>query len=105
QQLINSLPQDRVGIVVFAGNAYIQMPLSTDLQAASMFVNTISTDIAPTQGTSVNDAITQSLSLLYPKGKPADATSSKVIVLLSDGENHEEGATEAAKNAEKAGAI
>ncbi|MGZ5283795.1 MAG: vWA domain-containing protein [Bacteroidia bacterium] len=105
QQLINALPQDRVGMVVFAGNAYIQMPLSSDLQAASMFVNTISTDIAPTQGTSLTDAIAQSLSLLYPKNKPKDATSAKVIVLLSDGENHEDDATEAAKNAQKSGAI
>lgn len=105
QQLINSLPQDKVGMVVFAGNAYIQMPLSTDLQAASMFVNTISTDIAPTQGTSLADAIEQSLSLLYPKNKPKDESSAKVIVLLSDGENHEENATVAATNAQKAGAI
>ncbi len=105
QQLLRSLPQDRVGIVVFAGNAYVQMPLTSDLQAAAMFVNSISTDIAPTQGTSVTEAIGQSSRLLFPPGKTQHSTSAKIIVLISDGEDHEAGAKAAAEEAAKSGAI
>ncbi|RYD82429.1 MAG: VWA domain-containing protein, partial [Sphingobacteriales bacterium] len=106
QQFLDLLPQDRVALVLFAGNAYIQLPLTSDLPSAKMFIGSISTDVAPTQGTSVSAAINQCMSLLFPETKSKQNTNAaKVIVLLSDGENHDEAAEKEAENAAKSGAI
>jgi len=93
-QLIDNLHNDRIGIVIFAGEAYVQLPITTDYSAAKMFLNNITTDIVPTQGTAIGAAIDMGLkSFDYVNG------SSKAMILMTDGENHEDDAVGAAKRA------
>ncbi|MEO6254196.1 MAG: VWA domain-containing protein [Ferruginibacter sp.] len=86
-KLIDKLGNDRVGIVVFAGRAYLQMPLTGDHGAAKMYLASASTDIVPTQGTVISDALKMSYSSFNSKEKKY-----KAVVLISDGEDHDEGA-------------
>src|SRR6185437_11837319 len=60
-QLIDNLHADRIGIVVFAGEAYVQLPITTDYSAAKLFLNTINTNMVPTQGTAIGAAIDMGL--------------------------------------------
>ena len=93
-QLIDKLHDDRIGIIVFAGQAYVQLPVTTDYSAAKLFLNTISTDIVPTQGTAIGTAIDLGMqSLDFKNGM------SKALIVITDGENHEDDAVAAAKNA------
>ncbi|MCF8332236.1 MAG: VWA domain-containing protein [Bacteroidales bacterium] len=94
ERLIKRLDGDRIGLVVFAGKAYTQMPVTTDYAAAQMFLNSVSTDIVPTQGTAIGEAITKGLNAL-----PKDLRHQQAIIIISDGENHEDNAVEMAKKA------
>ncbi len=96
-KLIDRLEGDRIGIVVFAGKAYVQLPITTDYSAAKMFLSTISTQMVPTQGTAINDAI--DLSIQSFKGDDR----SKAIIIITDGENHEGDFMESAKAAVEKG--
>jgi len=92
-KLIDKLGNDRIGMVVFAGNAYVQLPITTDYSAAKMFLSTINTKIVPTQGTAIGKAIelaTESFD---------DETHSRAIIVITDGENHEDNAQKAAREA------
>lgn len=91
-RLIDKLPNDRIGLVVFAGRAYLQMPLSGDHAAAKMFLSSVSPDMIPTQGTVIGDALKMSYNAFNTKEKKY-----KAIVLISDGEDHDEGADKIAK--------
>lgn len=93
-QLINNLHDDRIGIIVFAGQAYVQMPVTTDYSAAKLFLNTINTNIVPVQGTAIGAAIEMGMKSFDFK----DGTS-KAMILMTDGENHEDDAVAAAKSA------
>jgi len=93
-QLIDNLHNDRIGIVVFAGEAYVQLPVTTDYSAAKLFLNTINTDMVPTQGTAIGTAIDLGLKSFDFK----DGTG-KAMIIITDGENHEDDAVAAAKNA------
>lgn len=98
QQLVERLKGDRLGIIVFAGKAYTQLPVTTDYAAAKLFLNTIDTDIVPTQGTAIGAAIElASTSFDFESG------GNKVLIVVSDGENHEDNAVEAAAEAAKKG--
>ena len=101
------LPGYKLGLVVFAGNAYVQMPLTTDANALKLFLANTSTNIIAEQGTAITDAIETSKGLLFPDGRPKPGTpeSSKVILLLTDGEDHEGEAVEAAREEGKDGVI
>lgn len=90
-KLIDRLSNDRLGIVVFAGRAYLQMPLTSDHGAAKMYLSSASTDIVPTQGTVISDALKMCYSSFSSKEKKY-----KAIVLISDGEDHDEGALKTA---------
>jgi len=93
-QLIQKLHNDRLGIIVFAGDAYVQLPITTDYSSAKLFLETIGTDIVPTQGTSIGAAINLAMeSFDFENG------TSKSIVVITDGENHEDDAKEAATDA------
>jgi len=93
-QLIDNLRTDRIGIIVFAGEAYVQLPVTTDYSAAKLFLNTISTNMVPTQGTAIGSAIDMGMKSFDFK----DGTG-KAMIIITDGENHEDDAVEAAKNA------
>jgi Ca-activated chloride channel family protein len=98
-KLIDNLGNDRLGIVIFAGNAYMQLPITTDYSAAKMFLTSIDTKIVPTQGTAIGEAIEMS------EGAFDDETHSRAIIIISDGENHEDDALDAAKKASEKGII
>lgn len=83
--LIEKMPNDRIALVVFAGNAYTQMPLSTDHEAAKLFVSTAGPGMVPEQGTAISDALLQS-SAAFEEG----SQRFKTIVLVTDGETHDE---------------
>lgn len=96
-KLISKLGGDRIGVIVFAGNAYVQLPITTDYSAAKMFLSTVDTDLIPTQGTEIGRAIELAVKSF------GESENSKAIVIISDGEDHENGdavkaAQEAAKN-------
>jgi len=94
EQLIDNLHGDRLGIIVFAGEAYVQLPVTTDYSAAKLFLSTINTDIIPTQGTAIGAAIDLGMqSLDFKNGL------SKALIVITDGENHEDDAVSSAKNA------
>jgi Ca-activated chloride channel homolog len=99
-RLVDQLENDKIGLIVFAGDAYIQMPVTTDYQAAKLFLNTINTQIVPRQGTAIESAIRLAMRSFTPNSE-----KSRAIVIITDGENHEEGATEAAKEAADGGII
>lgn len=93
-QLIDNLHNDRIGIIVFAGEAYVQLPVTTDYSAAKLFLNTINTGMVPTQGTAIGSAIDLGMRSFDFK----DGTG-KAMIIITDGENHEDDAVAAAKNA------
>lgn len=84
-KLVDKIPDDRVGLVVFAGRAYLQMPLTSDLAAAKLYLSTTNTDVVPTQGTVIADALQMCYNAFNAKEKKY-----KSIVLISDGEDHDE---------------
>ncbi|MDB4901797.1 MAG: hypothetical protein JWQ63_1078 [Mucilaginibacter sp.] len=93
-QLIDNLHNDRIGIIVFAGEAYVQLPVTTDYSAAKLFLTTINTNMVPTQGTAIGSAIDLAMKSFDFK----DGTG-KAMIIITDGENHEDDAVVAAKNA------
>ena len=93
-QLIEKLHNDRLGIIVFAGDAYVQLPITTDYSSAKLFLETIGTDIVPTQGTSIGSAIDLAMeSFDFENG------TSKSIIVITDGESHEDDGKTAAADA------
>jgi Ca-activated chloride channel family protein len=82
-KLIDNLEGDRIGIVVFAGKAYMQLPITTDYAAAKMFLSTINTQMVPTQGTAIAEAIHMA------SGSFKQDDRSKALIIITDGEDHE----------------
>ena len=98
--LIDKMPNDRIGFVVFAGNAYTQMPLSTDHEAAKLFVSTASPNMVPEQGTAIADALLQS-NAAFEEG----SQRFKTIILVTDGETHDEDALPTTQQLAKKGVM
>ena len=96
--MVDRLKNDKIGIVVFAGDAYIQLPLTVDHSAAKLFLRSINTEMIATQGTAIGKAIN-----LATASFSADTKSSKNIVIISDGEGHEDDPLAAAEEAAKLG--
>lgn len=84
-QLINHLHGEKIGIVVFAGSAYIQLPMTSDYEAAKMFINEIETDMISRQGTNIAQAFDVAAHVFTQE------ETSKAIILVTDGEDHEGG--------------
>lgn len=99
-KLMEKLDNDRVGIVVFAGNAYLQMPLTIDYSAARMYLGSISPDLIPKQGTEINEAIRVSDEAFNKKER-----KHKALIIISDGEDHNEGAIAEARKALENGVV
>ena len=97
---MNELRGDHVGIVVFAGEAYKQLPLTPDYQVAKLFLKNIGTDMISSQGTDIGNAIELCMSSFSDERK-----NNKAIVIISDGEDHEEMAVNAAKEANEEGVV
>ncbi|HSY75316.1 MAG TPA: VWA domain-containing protein [Bacteroidia bacterium] len=101
EKLIGELQGDRIGIVVFAGEPFVQLPLTTDYGAAKMFLQTINTNMVPVQGTSIGTALNMSADLFLQQNN--SEARSKSIILITDGENFEDDALSAAKAAAEKG--
>jgi len=97
-RLTDKLQDDRIGLVIFAGTSFVQLPVTTDYVSAKMFLNSIDTGSVPVQGTAIGDAIRLSI-----KSFSAQSEKSRVIIVISDGENHEDDAVAAAKQAAELG--
>jgi Ca-activated chloride channel family protein len=97
-QIINELGNDRIGIVAYAGSAFPVLPITTDYSVAKMFLQSMNTEMVSSQGTSLDEAIKLSSTYFDDKSK-----TSKLLILISDGEDHSEGAQAAAEEANKQG--
>ena len=100
EQLIDKLRGDRLGIVVFAGEAFVQLPITADRSAAKLFLNAVNTNSVGTQGTAIGAAID-----LARESFEKDVPGSKAIIVITDGENHEDDAEGAARAAAEAGIV
>lgn len=99
-KLIDLLQGDRIGLVAFAGMAHVQCPLTLDYSAAKLFLDIMDTDIIPQPGTAIGKAIETAT-----KGFNIEERKHKVLILITDGEDHESNPIEAATEAEKEGVI
>ncbi len=99
-KLIKTLNGDRVSIIVFAGSSHLYLPLTTDYEAALLFLNEIETDMIPNQGTSLSSALNTAL-----KAFTEELGKFKVVLLVTDGEDHEGEAIDVAKKAAMDGMI
>ncbi len=100
--LMDKLEGDRIGLVIFAGQAYTQLPLTSDYGAAKLFINVVTTDDIRAQGTAIGTAISTAMeSFDWTKTNKHN----KAIIVISDGENHEDDALEAAKEARQQGVM
>ena len=97
-RLTDKLQEDRIGLVIFAGTSFVQLPVTTDYVSAKMFLSSIDTGSVPVQGTAIGDAIRLSI-----KSFSAQSEKSRVIIVISDGENHEDDPIAAAKQAAELG--
>ncbi len=97
-RLADKLKDDRIGLVVFAGKSYVQLPITSDYVSAKLFLGSINTGSVSVQGTALGDAISTSI-----KALGSDTQNNKAIILITDGENHEDDPIEAAKNANSLG--
>lgn len=99
-RLVDRLKDDKIGLIVFAGEAYIQLPITTDYNSAKLFLEAVSTEIVPRQGTAIGAAINMAIRSFTPGG-----IANKAIIVITDGENHEDDPVTAAQDAVKNGII
>lgn len=91
-QMVDNMENDKVGLIVFAGNAYVQLPITADFVSAKMFMSTVNTQMISRQGTAIGSAIDLAIKSF---GKKSEA--GRAIIVFTDGENHEDDAIGAAK--------
>ena len=99
-QLVDELKGDRIGIVVFAGQAFVQLPITSDYAAAKLFLNNVSTNTVALQGTNMGAAVDLAIES-FEEGEVKE--NNKAVVLITDGENHEDNAVEAVERAQEQG--
>ncbi|MBY0476340.1 MAG: VWA domain-containing protein [Chitinophagaceae bacterium] len=99
-KLFDQLPDDRIGLIWFAGKAYLPMPLTADQGAASLFVQSAGPDAVPTQGTVIGEALR-----LSAESFPQQSKRYKVVLLITDGEDHDESAMSMAKQLKDRGIL
>lgn len=97
-QIINNLASDRIGIIAYAGKAFPQLPITTDYAAAKMFLQNMNTDMLSSQGTAINEAI--KLATTYFDD---EQQTNRVLIIISDGEDHSEEAASVAEEANNSG--
>lgn len=99
-RLIDNLDNDKIGLIVFAGDAYTQIPITTDYISAKMFLSTINPDMVPKQGTAIGAAINLGMRSFSP-----GEDKSRAMIIITDGENHEDDPVAKASEAAKAGIV
>ena len=98
-KMIDNMVDDKVGLVVFAGDAFTQLPITCDYVSAKMFLNTITPNLIPTQGTAIGAALQTAITSFGPQ----ESDAGRAIILITDGENHEDDAIAAAEKANELG--
>ncbi|MCF6366752.1 MAG: VWA domain-containing protein [Bacteroidales bacterium] len=98
--IFHNNPADRIGLIVFAGDAFVQIPVTSSFASVDVFLSSIDTETVPVQGTNITKAIEMSVAMF-----DETENSEKLILILTDGENHEQKAIEAAKKAHEKGII
>jgi Ca-activated chloride channel family protein len=99
-RLVDRLKDDKIGLIVFAGDAYTQLPITSDYNSAKLFLNSVNTQIVPKQGTAIGAAIDLARRSFTPNGE-----ANKAIIIITDGENHEDDAVSSAQAAVEEGII
>jgi Ca-activated chloride channel family protein len=99
-KLVESLQNDKIGLIVFAGDAYTQIPITTDYISAKMFLSTINPSIVPRQGTAIGSAIDLGIRSFSP-----GEDKSRAMIIITDGENHEDDPLARAKEAAEKGIV
>ncbi|MGC4040835.1 MAG: VWA domain-containing protein [Flavobacterium sp.] len=97
-QIINNLGNDRIGIIAYSGSAFPVLPITTDYSVAKMFLQTMNPGMISAQGTSIDDAINLATTFVDKKDK-----TNKLLVIITDGEDHSDNAVDAAEEAKKMG--
>jgi len=97
-KLVDNMENDRIGLIVFAGDSYIQVPVTSDYTAAKMFLSSINTNIVSKQGTNIGSAIDLAMNSFTPESE-----MEKALIIITDGENHEDDAVKAAELAGEKG--
>ena len=93
-RIVDRLQDDRIGLIIFAGSSFVQLPITTDYVSAKMFLGNIDTGSVPVQGTAIGEAVKTAM-----KSFSAQSEKSRAIIVITDGENHEDDAVDAAKQA------
>lgn len=99
-KLVDNLSNDRVGLILFAGDAFVQLPVTSDFVSAKMFLSTATPDLIEAQGTAIGKAVN-----LATRSFTSNEAVKKSVILITDGENHEDDALKAVKNAREKGII
>ncbi len=99
-RLLDRLQDDKIGLIVFAGDAYTQLPITSDYNSAKLFLNSVNTQIVPKQGTAIGAAIDLARRSFTPSEE-----ANKAIIIITDGENHEDDAISSAKAAVEEGIV
>ena len=97
-RITDKLQDDRIGLIIFAGTSFVQLPITNDYVSAKMFLSSITTESVPVQGTAIGDAI-----LTAARSFSAQSEKSRAIIVITDGENHEDDAVDAARQAAELG--
>lgn len=97
-KLMDNMVNDKVGLVVFAGDAFVQLPITCDYVSAKMFLNSIKPELIKTQGTAIGSALSTSIRCFGEQSE-----TSRAIILITDGENHEDDAVAVAQKAKEMG--
>ena len=98
-KMIDNMVDDKVGLIVFAGEAFTQLPITCDYVSAKMFLSTITPNLIPTQGTAIGAALQTAITAFGSQ----ESEAGRAIILITDGENHEDDAIAAAKKAQELG--
>ena len=91
-RIVDRLQEDRIGLIVFAGSSFVQLPITTDYVSAKMFLNSIDTGSVPVQGTAIGDAV-----LTAARSFSAQSEKSRAVIVITDGENHEDDPVDAVR--------
>lgn len=97
-RVVDKLAGDRIGLIIFAGTSFVQLPITTDYVSAKMFLGNIDTGSVPVQGTAIGEAVKTAM-----KSFSAQSEKSRAIIVITDGENHEDDAVDAARQAGELG--
>jgi len=97
-RIVDKLSDDRIGLIVFAGKSFVQLPITTDYVSAKMFLNNVTTESVPLQGTAIGEAIATAI-----RSFSAQSEKSRAIIVITDGENHEDDPVAVAKEAANMG--